>query len=128
MPTMVDGIDLDMLLEDLACTKRRLWKVEIQQDCIIGFLKAVLSKDDAEMLDAYLQNELSDEPVEIPLESRAMLAALHVLVIAARKYSDQQAIRNCWGAKPCRGDEDPINSLAGVSSRLKPEIPRKYRG
>lgn len=110
--TPVPEIDPDILLEDLAHTKQRLWKAEVQQECIINFLHAVLPRNDVELFDTYLRNGLSDDPVEIPTEAKAMMAALRALNKASRADSNKQAIRNLLNAKPCR--EDPLNAKGGV--------------
>jgi hypothetical protein len=106
------GVDLDILLEDLAHTKQRLYKVEIQQECIINFLRATLSKDKAELFDTYLRNALSDDPVEIPTEAKAMMKVLRALNDYFKDYYTKRAIQNFMESKPCR--EDPLNAKGGV--------------
>ncbi len=111
----------EMLLEDLAHTKRRLWEAEVQQEVIINFLRVVLPKEDIELFDTYLKNELSDDPVEIPREAKAMMAVLRAL-----NENEKKAIKNLLEAKPCK--EDPIDSIIGIQNQTKPTFLRSSGG
>ncbi len=106
-------IDIDILLEDLAHTKQRLWKTEVQQGVIINFLRAVLPKEDVELFEAYLYDALSDDPFEVPAEAKAMMAVLQAIFKKVRADSDSQAVQALFKAKPCK--EDPLNVEGGFA-------------
>lgn len=129
MSTIVGDVDLDLLLNDLGQTKQRLWVVETQLDCTVSFLRAILSKEDGEMLDAYLDNAVQEVPVELPAESRALLSALRILARVMREGSDKQVIQNICEAKPCKLDEDPLLNKSKISGKKKKaSIPAGLRG
>jgi len=128
MSTIVGGIDINLLLEDLALTKQRLWIAETKQECIVDFLKAILSDDDANLIDVLIDNALSDDPVDIPENAKLMFTVLRRLAKISKDDETEQAVIRCRIAKGCRGDQDPINAIVGIQNRTKSKSPRKSRG
>lgn len=108
-------IDLEVLLEDLAHTKQRLYKVEVQQECIINTLRAVLPKEEVELFEAYLHDALSDDPFEIPVEATSMMAMLQIIFKKIRENDDKRAVQNLFKAKPCK--VDPLNAKRGFNKK-----------
>lgn len=118
--------EIHEMLLDLAHTKRRLWEAEVRQGVIINFLRVALPKEDVELFDTYLKNELSDNPVEIPREAKAMMAVLRALNDSFRNENEKKAIEYLLEAKPCK--EDPIDSIIGIQNQTKPTFLRSSRG
>lgn len=117
--------EIHEMLLDLAHTKRRLWEAEVRQGVIINFLRVALPKEDVELFDAYLKNEFSDDPVEIPREAKAMMAVLRALDDSFRNENEKR-VEYLLEAKPCK--EDPIDSIIGIQNQTKPTFLRSSGG
>lgn len=129
MSTMVGEFDIELLFNDLGQTKRRLWVAETQLDCAINFLKAILSKEDGEMLDAYLDESIAADPIEFPKESTVLLSYLRAMTRVMREADNRAAIENIQRAAPCRLEDDPLLKKSKVSGKKKKaNVPAGLRG
>jgi len=124
MSAVVKGIDLDLLLEDLALTKRRISELEdnqkvimSNQEVITDFLVKSFPKKGRQ-----LRKLLRDVG---PTKEKVSLVS--VFGQADDGLSDRDAIIQCMIAQPVSNDS--IDHRAGISfPKKKPEISAKLRG
>ncbi|MEN6290682.1 MAG: hypothetical protein ABFD07_01525 [Methanobacterium sp.] len=117
---IVNGIDLDLLLEDLAYTKRRVAELEDNQEIIIKFMRARFPKH-GNQLKKLLHNPEGHKSKSKPNNSYSSFGQEdNVLSIG-------NAIKQHFSAKNV--SVDPILKNVGiVGTREKPAIPESLRG
>ena len=119
MGAIVKGIDLDLLLEDLALTKQRVSELEDNQETIVEFLTKTFPKK-AGQLKRILQNT---EEKKKPAKSKASYSSFGQ---EDDGLTTEVAIRQCLAAKSV--SDDPVLSKVGISWSEKPEISAGLRG
>jgi len=117
MTAIVKGVDLDLLLEDLALTKRRVTELEDTQDLIINFLRSK-HPGDAGKLKKLLKGYKEATPKKNANNS--------VFGQADDGLTTEQAIKNCFYAKPV--SVDPISQVKPVFSKESSGISAGLRG
>jgi len=113
-------MDLDLLLEDLAYTKKRVYELEETQEKLIKFLKARFPKFDNQL------KKLLQDPEEQKRRSRPK-NAYSSFGQEEEGLSTEDAIAQCLTAKSV--SVDPVLKKVGICwKEVKPEIPASLRG
>ncbi|MFZ2499569.1 hypothetical protein [Methanosarcina sp.] len=115
--TIVEGIDLDLLLEDLAYTKQRLSKLEDDQETIVKFLRARFPKMANQLKRLLREHEDSKKPSKVTT----------TFMQEDEGLTTYKAIAQCISARPV--SVDPVLSKVCIQSSQKmPEALKMSRG
>ncbi|AKB37382.1 hypothetical protein MSSAC_2792 [Methanosarcina siciliae C2J] len=111
MSTIVEGIDLDLLLEDQARLTKRVAELEDNQETIVRFLRRAFPKKANQL------KKLLKEPETVKKIPKAKTA----LGQEDDELTTKGAIMRCFTAKPV--SNDPIIQNSGISwPKKRPEI------
>ena len=117
---IVKGIDLDLILEDLAYTKQRVSELEDNQATILRFLDRNFPRKSDTIKRILRRKAESRKPV-------APKNAYSALGQDDGGLTTEEAVRRCLISKPV--SSDPILNKVGISgSRDKTRIPAGLRG
>lgn len=117
---LVNGIDLELLLEDLAYTKRRVSELEDNQETIVKFLSRSFPKK---------ANQLK-RILPAPEEQKSRTEPKNAYSVFGQEddgLTTTRAISRCFASKPV--SSDPINFNSGISwPKVKHGVPESLRG
>lgn len=119
--TEVNGIDLDLLLEDLAQTKRRLSVLEKTQDSLLVFVIEKLPSKEVLRLEKFFLNTFKDDE-ELPDDALTILNVIRSFSTASYHKETKQAVRDCFNAIPNLNSSacsDPIFKEVGIAGPKK---------
>lgn len=113
---LVNGIDLDLLLEELAYTKRRVSELEDDQETIVKFLRARFPKMANQLKRLLKEQDVKQKSVKSTTPFNQEDGEL----------TTSRAIAQCVLAKHVK--VDPILRKSGIGSQDKSAIPASLRG
>lgn len=117
MSAIVEGIDLDLILDDLAHTKKRVAELEDNQEYLVKFLRRAFPKK-ANQLTRLLREPGTGKKTAKPTTA---------FMQEDEGLSTENAVAQCLLAKPV--SSDPILSKVGIeSTREKFELSDCLRG
>jgi hypothetical protein len=112
--TMVGGIDVNLLLEDLAKLTKRVAELENANETLIRFIRGKFPRDSNKL--TKLLNAKSDISITTKLSSE-----FSVFGQEDSEITTEQAISRCLSAVPV--SVDPISTIPPVFSEQKESVP-----
>lgn len=116
---IIDGIDLDLLLEDNARLTKRVAELEDNQEKLIKFMAARFPKH-GNQLKKLLSDQEEQKRKSKPKNTYSSFGQ------EDDGISTEDAIKMCFSAKPI--SVDPVLQKVGIVSKTETAIPASLRG